>query len=75
VADWPPERKEEWDEYRVVRVFCRWLEAQGWTTEIERGHADVVARRGDNGLLAEVKGTTKHRSGVGLEATTLVQEY
>jgi Holliday junction resolvase-like predicted endonuclease len=47
----------------VVPAFCRWLEAQGWTTETEKGHIDVVAHRGGETICAEVKGRTKGRPG------------
>jgi hypothetical protein len=68
MADWHPEQKAEWDEYRVVQAFCRWLEEQGWTTEIETDHVDVVARRGKEVLFAEVKGNTKSRPGAGVDS-------
>lgn len=68
MADWPPEQKAQWDEYRVVNAFCRWLETQGWSTEIETEHVDVVARRGKEVLFAEVKGNTKSRPGAGVDS-------
>ncbi|HEX7168117.1 MAG TPA: hypothetical protein VF230_14155 [Acidimicrobiales bacterium] len=51
----------------VVPAFRRWLEAQGWTTEAEKGYIDVVAHRGDETIYAEVKGRTKGRPGAGLD--------
>jgi hypothetical protein len=68
MADWHPDQKADWDEYRVVQIFCRWLEGQGWSTEIEVDHVDVVARRGDEVLFAEVKGNTKTRPGAGVDS-------
>jgi hypothetical protein len=68
MADWHPEQKAKWDEYRVVRAFCRWLEEQGWSTEVETDHVDVVARRGEEILFAEVKGKTKSRPGAGVDS-------
>ena len=68
MADWHPELKAEWDEYRVVQAFCRWLEEQGWSTEIETDHVDVVARRGGEVLFSEVKGNTKSRPGAGVDS-------
>ncbi len=68
MADWHPDQKADWDEYRVVQTFCRWLEGQGWSTEIEVEHVDVVARRGDEVLFAEVKGNRKTRPGAGVDS-------
>jgi hypothetical protein len=66
MAAWGPEI--EWHERDVVvPAFRRWLEAQGWTTEAERGYIDVVARRGNETIYAEVKGRTKGRPGAGLD--------
>jgi hypothetical protein len=68
MSDWPPEKKALWDEYRVVRSFCRWLEAEGWSNvEIEKEFIDVVAERGEERLYAEVKGNTKSRPGASLD--------
>jgi hypothetical protein len=59
----------EWHERNVVvPAFRRWLEAQGWTTEAEKGYIDVVAHRGRETLYAEVKGRTKARPGAGLDS-------
>jgi hypothetical protein len=44
----------------VVPAFCRWLEAQGWTTETEKAYIDET-------IYAEVKGRTKGRPGAGLD--------
>jgi hypothetical protein len=44
-----------------------WLEAQGWETEAETAFVDVVARRGNETIYAEVKGRTKSRPGAGLD--------
>ncbi|MEX1263189.1 MAG: DUF5677 domain-containing protein [Actinomycetota bacterium] len=68
MADWHPDQKAGWDEHRVVQAFCRWLEQQGWTTEIEVDHVDVVASRGEEILFAEVKGNTKARPGAGVDS-------
>ena len=66
MAFWPAE--VEWHERDVVvPAFRRWLEAQGWETETESGFVDVVARRGDETIYAEVKGRTKSRPGAGLD--------
>jgi Holliday junction resolvase-like predicted endonuclease len=66
MAAWGPEI--EWHERDVVvPAFRRWLEAQGWTTEAEKGYIDVVARRGNETIYAEVKGRTKGRPGAGLD--------
>jgi hypothetical protein len=54
MAAWGPEI--EWHERDVVvPAFRRWLEAQGWTTEAEKGYIDVVAHRGNETIYAEVK--------------------
>src|SRR4051794_23801274 len=66
MAAWGPEI--EWHERDVfVPAFRRWLEAQGWMTEAEQGHIDVVARRGAETIYAEVEGRTKGRPGAGLD--------
>ena len=51
----------------VVPAFCRWLEDQGWETETEAEYVDVVARRGNETIYAEVKGRTKRSPGAGLD--------
>jgi hypothetical protein len=67
MAAWGPEIK--WHERDVVvPAFRRWLKAQGWTTETEKGYIDVVAHRGGETIYAEVKGRTKGRPGAGLDS-------
>src|SRR5437868_1259346 len=67
MAFWGPE--VEWHERDVVvPAFCRWLQAQGWETKTETEFVDVVARRGNETIYAEVKGRTKSRPGAGLDA-------
>ncbi|MFG6196888.1 hypothetical protein [Nonomuraea sp. JJY05] len=47
------------DEVRATAAFRRWLTAQGWIVEpAGRGSADVVASRGTQQLIGEVKGHT-----------------
>jgi hypothetical protein len=65
MAYWGPE--VEWHERQVVKDFRRRLEADGWTTQVEKDHVDVVARRGAEAIYAEVKGRTKGRPGEGLD--------
>lgn len=66
MAHWGPE--VEWHERDVVvPVFCKWLEAKGWETETEKKHVDVVARRGNETIYAEVKGRTNKPPGAGLD--------
>src|SRR4051812_47229371 len=66
MSGWGPEVK--WHERDVVvPAFRRWLEAEGWETEIEAGFVDVVARRGNETIYAEVKGRSKSRPGAGLD--------
>ena len=66
MANWPPE--VAWHERDVVvPVFRLWLEDQGWETETETAFVDVVARRGNETIYAEVKGRTKSRPGAGLD--------
>ena len=66
MAGWGPEI--EWHERDVVvPAFCEWLKAQGWETEAEAEYVDVVARRGNETIYAEVKGKTKSRPGAGLD--------
>lgn len=68
MSGWGPEKKAMWDEYRVVRAFCAWLETEGWSNvEIEKDYIDVIAERGEERLYAEVKGSTKSRPGAGLD--------
>ena len=66
MASWGPE--VEWHERDVVvPAFERWLKAQGWETETEAEFVDVVARRGNETIYAEVKGRTKSRPGEALD--------
>lgn len=66
MAYWPSE--VEWHERDVaVPAFRKWLEAQGWETEIETEFVDVVAHRRNATIYAEVKGRTKGRPGAGLD--------
>src|SRR3954468_2412103 len=67
MAGWGPER--DWHERDVVvPAFREWLHAQGWETETEAEFVDVVARRGNETIYAEVKGRTKGRPGAALDA-------
>lgn len=46
-------------EAEVERVFVDYLAEHGWKVKTDKSdHADVVAWRGDEMLVAEVKGTT-----------------
>jgi hypothetical protein len=66
MANWPADFP--WHERDVVvPAFRQWLEAQGWKTEIETEHVDVVARRGNETIYAEVKGRTRSSPGRGLD--------
>src|SRR4051794_5503992 len=56
------------DEARVVDAFCRWLEAEGWSTTPEVEFADALAERGSERLYIEAKGRT---SSAGLDVDTL----
>ncbi len=42
----------------MTTAFCSWLEAQGWTVQREVQWVDILARRADQTLYAEVKGRT-----------------
>ena len=55
-------------ESEVVAVFVAWLEREGWQVRTEVDWADVVAERGDERLLGEVKGITTEP---GLDLDTL----
>ena len=68
MSHWPEDRKKDWDEARIVTAFSQWLEARGWTVETEKDYIDVVAERGAEKLLAEVKGRTKSRPGAGVDS-------
>ena len=65
MANWDP--GVEWHERVVVATFRRWLEAHGWDTETETEFVDVVARRGNEIIYAEVKGRTKSPPSAGLD--------
>ena len=68
MSNWDDEKKALWDEDRVVKAFCRWLTATGWTTiETEKDYVDIVAERGDEKLIAEAKGKTANRPGAGVD--------
>lgn len=62
----PPTRVER--EADVVVAFTKWLQDQGWDVATGVEHADVVARRGTEALVAEVKGRT---SSPGLDVDTM----
>jgi len=55
-------------EAAVTAAFCAWLADAGWSVETEVDWVDVVARRGDEVLVAEVKGVT---SSPGLDVDTM----
>jgi hypothetical protein len=57
------------DERRVVEAFASYLRAQGWNVELESSFVDVLARRGDEVLLAEAKGRVG--ASMGLDVDTL----
>jgi|GEM_PF-896062 hypothetical protein len=66
MASWGPE--VPWHERDVVvPAFRKWLEDRGWETETETEFVDVVARRGNETIYAEVKGRTNSRPGAGLD--------
>lgn len=55
-------------EVPVERAFKRWLEASGWRLVEEPGSwADVVAERGDERLIGEVKGHTGGNTGLDMD--------
>lgn len=62
----PPPRVER--ESKVVDAFTGWLKQDGWEVATPGVHADVVARRGEESLIAEVKGMT---SSPGLDVDTM----
>ena len=56
------------NEADVEAAFVRYLLERGWDVDIDKvDHADVVARRGAEHLVAEVKGTT---AAAGLDVDT-----
>lgn len=52
----------------VVAAFVTWLEQEGWRVSTEVDWADIVAEKGSERLVAEVKGKT---SEPGLDVDTL----
>lgn len=56
------------DEARVIAAFVGWLEAEGWSVELEVDFCDVVARRDGITLFAEAKGET---AAIGLDIDTM----
>lgn len=68
MSHWPEDKKRDWDEARIVAAFSEWLEGEGWTVETEKDYIDIVAQRGNERLLAEVKGRTSSRSGAGVDS-------
>lgn len=52
----------------VELAFKRWLEATGWTLTNEPGSwADVIAERGEERLIGEVKGHTGGSTGLDVD--------
>lgn len=52
----------------VEAAFKRWLEREGWTLINEAGSwADVIAGRGDERLIGEVKGHTGANTGLDMD--------
>lgn len=56
------------DEKRVVDAFTAHLVREGWSVELEVEFCDVVARREDETIYAEVKGRT---AAIGLDVDTM----
>lgn len=56
------------DEARVERVFADWLRQHGWDVRVQVEHADIVAERDGQRLVAEAKGRT---SDAGTDLDTL----
>jgi hypothetical protein len=57
-------------EARVEAAFKRWLQSEGWTIVSERSSwADVIAERGPERLIGEVKGYTG--TSIGLDVDTM----
>lgn len=68
MSHWPEELRKDWDEARVVKMFCDWLRSQGWTSVTQEvDFIDVVAERGPEKLFAEVKGKTSSSPGKGVD--------
>ena len=55
------------DEDRVVAAFCAHLRAGGWDVATNVDWVDVVARRGDATIYAEVKGRAGPDTGTALD--------
>jgi Holliday junction resolvase len=52
----------------VERAFKRWLQEAGWTLIDEAGlWADVIAQRGEERLIGEVKGYTAGSTGLDID--------
>lgn len=62
----PPPRVHR--EAAVLASFTQWLEQQGWDVQTSTSGADVVAKKGTDTLIAEVKGAT---SSAGLDVDTM----
>ncbi len=56
------------DEARVVEVFCRHLQENGWSVTREVDFCDVIAEKDGERIYAEAKGRT---AAVGLDVDTL----
>lgn len=64
----PEDLKKDWHEHKVVQVFKEWLESRGWTVEVEtEDFIDLVATKDDQRIVAEAKGRTAGRPGIGLD--------
>ncbi|MGY1985442.1 hypothetical protein ACI792_04385 [Blastococcus sp. SYSU DS0669] len=55
------------DEARVVDAFCAYLRADGWDVKTGVKWVDVVARRGEETIYAEVKGRAGPDTGTALD--------
>jgi hypothetical protein len=55
------------DEARIEQAFAKWLEADGWTVQRQVAFLDLVAERGAERMVAEVKGRT---AAIGLDVDT-----
>lgn len=56
------------DEERVIRAFCDFMSARGWSVSREVDHVDVVAEKDGLKVLAEAKGRT---AAIGLDVDTM----
>jgi hypothetical protein len=69
MAYWSPEKKADWPEHQVALAFGRWLEDEGWTEiKFDENDIDVVAKRGNERLVAEAKGRKKKGPGQSVDA-------